>query len=246
VKLLHAGQRLPVHLHPDDRVASRQVGYPRGKTEGWFVIHAEPSSAVWLGFARPVQAEDLARVLAARDSAQLLDMLNRVPVQVGDALYVPAGTPHAIGEGVVIVEVQQASDLSILLEWWPFDSSLEAQWHLGLGMTGALAAVDYTVWDPARLQDVIRTVPGKLGRQRLFPEEADRFFRAERIGVAATLELEAAYQILVVLEGSGTVSFVSGDELTLETGDVLLAAYAAGTLHLAGQLDMVRCLCGVS
>ncbi len=243
-KLLEAGQRLPVHYHPDDTVARERLGYPRGKTEAWFVIRAEPDSRVWLGFHRPVAAEELQQLLAARDSNGLLALLREVPVRPGDALYVPAGTPHAIGEGIVIVELQQASDLSVLLEWWPFDSELAETWHLGLTPAGALAALDWTVWDDERTRTNVRHVPATPGRHRLFPEVADPYFRGERVVVTDAVELEQGYQLLIVLTGSGVVEAASGETLPLSAGDAVLAAFAAGPLRLAGQLDVVRCLPG--
>lgn len=245
IKLLEAGERLPVHLHPDDRVAREQIGYPWGKTEAWFVIHAEPGSVVWLGFRRSLAADDLAQLVRDRDSSRLLDTLFEIPVQKGQSLFVPAGTPHAIGEGIALVELQQASDLSILLEWWPFDSKFAAQWHLGLTPDGAFAAVDYTVWTEDRVREYVRSIPTTPGSHRLFPEAAEPYFRGERVIVADVVELEPAYQVLIVLDGNGVVRAPSGEEMILESGDVILAAHAAGFLSLTGSLDIVRCLPGM-
>ncbi|MFN3336069.1 MAG: type I phosphomannose isomerase catalytic subunit [Thermomicrobium sp.] len=245
VKLLDAEQRLPVHYHPDDDIARQKIHYAFGKTEAWFVIHADPGSVVWLGLRRPVTPEELAQLLVQRDSEELLKLLVEVPVQVGDALYVPAGTPHAIGDGIMIVELQQASDLSILLEWWLFGEQFEANWHLGLGHDGALAAVSYLVWDEDRLRHNVRRVVRQPGRFRLFPEAADRFFRGERIVCRGSMDLEAGYQLLIILEGQGLARATTGASLAFEAGDVFLAAHAAGPLTLEGDFDAVRCLPGV-
>ena len=245
VKLLDAGQRLPVHYHPDDNVAREQLRYPFGKTEAWFVVHAEPGSVVWLGFRRSVSDSELSRLLAERNSDGLLDLLVEVPVQRGDTFYVPSGTPHAIGEGVLIVELQQASDLSVLLEWWLFGEEFAPNWHLGLGQDGALRAIDHTVWDGVRLQQNMRHVTEEPGRHRLFPEVADRYFRGEYIVCRDEIELGPAYQLLIVVDGQGIVQPVAGEVTDLRAGDALLAGYAAGALKLLGQIEVVRCLPGL-
>lgn len=245
VKLLDAGERLPVHNHPDDDIARQKIHYVFGKTEAWFVIHAEPGSVVWLGFRRPVSPSELAQLLAQRDSERLLELLVEVPVQVGDALYVPAGTPHAIGDGIMIVELQQASDLSVLLEWWLFGEEFQANWHLGLGHEGALDALDYTVWDENHVRQNVRHVVRQPGRYRLFPETADRFFRGEQIVCRGHENLEPGYQLLIILEGQGLARATTGASLGFEAGDVFLATYAAGPLTLEGHFAAVRCLPGV-
>lgn len=246
VKLLDAGERLPVHYHPDDDIAREKMQYAFGKTEAWFVIHAEPGSVVWLGFRRPVSHAELAQLLAERDSEGLIELLVEVPVRVGDALYVPAGTPHAIGDGIMLVELQQASDLSVLLEWWLFGEEFQANWHLGLGHDGALGALDYTVWDENRVRQNVRHVLRQPGRCRLFPEAADRFFRGEQIVCRGNVDLEPAYQLLIILEGQGVARAARGTTLAFEAGDVFLAAYAAGPLTLEGYFDAVRCLPGIT
>ena len=107
VKLLDAGERLPVHCHPDDVFARRHLASPWGKTEAWIVIDAAPGSEVHLGFSEVVPDETLAGWVAGQDPA-MLRALNRVAVRPGDAILVPAGLPHAIGAGVFVVEAAGA------------------------------------------------------------------------------------------------------------------------------------------
>src|SRR5438067_6559413 len=132
VKLLDAGERLPVHCHPGDVFARRHLASHWGKTEAWIVIDAVPGGQVHLGFREAVPDEALAGWVAGQDPA-MLRALNRVAVRPGDAILVPAGLPHAIGAGVFVVELQQPTDLPVLLEWdaFPIDGAVEG--HLGLG-----------------------------------------------------------------------------------------------------------------
>ena len=172
VKLLDAGERLPVHYHPDDDFALRH-GFGHGKTEAWLIVEAKPGAAVWLGFRDEVDRDALQ---ARLDGDDLLDLLNERPVGAGDYVFVPAGVPHAIGEGILVLELQQPSDLSVLLEWSAF------------GLDGGLDL------DPGLESLDLRAFHG--GEDPV----TDAFFRAERIGAGS---LEPGFSVLVVLDGRG-------------------------------------------
>src|SRR5271156_3775154 len=102
VKLLDAGQRLPVHVHPARRFAAEHLGRPHGKTESWIVLEAEPDAAVYLGFSRDVGADELTGWTRSQDVEAMLAATNRVPVAAGDRVLCPAGTVHAIGAGILV------------------------------------------------------------------------------------------------------------------------------------------------
>lgn len=108
VKLLFPKDKLSVQVHPDDAMA-RKYGEPRGKTECWYALDAEPGAAVALGIKAGITPE---QIRTGIESATLEDMLEMVPVQKNDMLFVDAGTVHAMGPGVVILETQQTSDLT--------------------------------------------------------------------------------------------------------------------------------------
>ena len=112
--------------------------------------------AVHLGFRRDVEAETLAGWVARQDAAAMLDALHAVPVAPGDSVLVPAGIPHAIGAGVFLVELQEPTDLSVLLEWDGFAVDGVSDGHLGLGFDVALACVDRRGWGAERLAGLIR------------------------------------------------------------------------------------------
>lgn len=117
VKLLDAGERLPVHLHPDREFARRHLDCPHGKTEAWVVLEAPPDGTVHLGFVEQIAPDVLAGWVATQDTDRLLASMNSFPVAPGDTVLVPAGLPHALGAGVFVVELQEPTDWSILLEW---------------------------------------------------------------------------------------------------------------------------------
>jgi mannose-6-phosphate isomerase len=229
VKLLDAGQRLPVHFHPGREFAARELGLTHGKTEAWLIVEADPDASVWVGFSRDVGLDEVRGWMAAQDSAAMLAVLHELPVAAGDAIFVPAGTPHAIGAGILMVEVQEPTDLSVLLEWDGFELT-EDDGHLGLGWDTALQALDLGAWDEAR----VSALRGSGTGRSLLPAAADACFRAERVRRGD--ELDAGFSILVGLEGSGDL-----DGVELARGTALLVPHAAGPLTVSGDVEAIRC-----
>ncbi len=108
VKILFPKEKLSVQVHPDDAMA-RKYGEPRGKTECWYALDAQPEGQVALGILPGVEPE---KVRTAVEDATLENLLTYLPVEKGDMIFVDAGTVHAIGPGVVLLETQQNSDLT--------------------------------------------------------------------------------------------------------------------------------------
>jgi mannose-6-phosphate isomerase len=231
VKLLDAGERLPVHCHPDRDFARRRLDCAHGKTEAWVVLDAAPNSCVYLGFRRDVGADEVAGWVRGQDREELLGMLNVVPVRPGDAVFVPAGIPHAIGEGLFVAELQEPSDLSVMLEWDGYPSDRNRL--IGLELDQALACLDRSAWSTSRLAE-LRAQDGGL-----LPKAADPFFRADMLH--ARVELEPAFAVLLVLAGEGSLSTSAG-RVDLRRGHVALVPYGAGPATLDGRLDVLRCL----
>jgi mannose-6-phosphate isomerase len=243
VKLLHAGERLPVHCHPDRGFARRHLDCPWGKTEAWVIAGTEgPEAVVHLGFREAMDQGRLAGLVDGQRVEALLASLNAVPVAVGDTVLVPAGLPHAIGQGVLLVELQEPTDFSVLLEWEGFAVDGRRDGHLGLGFELALGCVDRSGWSRERLAGLRGgRGPDRPGVERLFPAEADPFFRAERLSPDPAARLEAAFSILVVTGGSGELETAAG-ALELARGDTVLVPFAAGPGEVRGRLAAVRCL----
>ncbi len=227
VKLLDAGQRLPVHFHPGRAFARDNLGLRYGKTEAWVIVEAERGAAVHVAFRRDVDLPQVREWMRAQDSAAMLDALHKLVVAPGDVVFVPAGTPHAIGEGILMVELQEPTDMSVLLEWDGFELS-EDDGHLNLGWDLALQALDRRGWDEDRAHAL--RGPG-------LPDGADPYFRAERLHRGAVLD--PGFSILVALGGKGTLA-TEGGELELRRGAAVLLPHAAGTGELRGNLELLR------
>ncbi|HEV7180033.1 MAG TPA: type I phosphomannose isomerase catalytic subunit [Candidatus Baltobacteraceae bacterium] len=114
-KIIDARDWLSVQVHPDDAYAQRVEHQPNGKTECWYVFSADKGAELVLGWNRDTSRAEYERRVA---DGTLGDILRRVPVKAGDVFYLPAGTLHAIGSGIVVFETQQASDLTYRIFDW--------------------------------------------------------------------------------------------------------------------------------
>ncbi len=114
-KFLDACLDLSVQVHPDDTRAAKLVPPDRGKTEAWYVIDAEPGSRIYAGLEPGTTRERLGQAIAEGRAA---DVLASFDAKTGDCVFIPAGTVHAIGAGIVIAEIQQSSDVTYRLFDW--------------------------------------------------------------------------------------------------------------------------------
>ncbi|HET7027968.1 MAG TPA: class I mannose-6-phosphate isomerase [Candidatus Limnocylindrales bacterium] len=257
VKLLDAANRLPTHLHPTRAFARRHLGSFFGKAEAWIVLDVreiaglEPPN-VRLGFRRDVERGELRHWIEAGESEPLLAAMHARPVHPGDVWFVPPGMPHAIGAGVFLVEVQEPTDFSIVLEvaGFPIDPGNA---NLGLGWDRAIEAVDRRGQSDAAI-DALRqpSMPLDAGsghaRSALIGPAAAPFFRAERLSIRAPLAPAwgDTYVVGVVIGGSGRVR-TAGGEIAVRAGStfaVPAAATASLEIEPAGGdlVEIVACL----
>ena len=108
VKYIFTSERLSIQVHPNDQQA-RERGLPRGKSECWYILDAEPGAVLGLGLTREVEAEELR---AAALDGSIEELIDWRPVKAADFVMVPAGTIHAIGAGISLIEIQQNSDVT--------------------------------------------------------------------------------------------------------------------------------------
>lgn len=190
VKYLFTSERLSIQVHPDD-AAARAAGFPRGKDEAWVILAAEDDARIALGTRMPLSREALRSAALDGSIEQLMDWK---PVNAGDVIYSPAGTIHAIGAGLTLVEVQQNVDLTYRL----YDYGRPRPLHLDEG----LAVADARPFDvpPPPL-------PGADGRTLLVGEGKFLMERWDWHGVR-NLELRAPGW-LVPLAGSGDAGGVA-------------------------------------
>jgi mannose-6-phosphate isomerase len=131
LKLLFTTQPLSIQVHPDDAFA-RSIGLANGKTEAWYILVARPDAQIALGLKHMLSSSQLRSAIA---DGSIVDMVQWHPARAGDVVFVPAGTIHAIGAGIVLAEIQQRSDATFRL----FDYGRQRELHLDRAVAAAVA-----------------------------------------------------------------------------------------------------------
>jgi mannose-6-phosphate isomerase len=235
LKLLFTNQPLSIQVHPDDAYA-QSIGLSNGKTEAWYVLRADPHAKVALGLKRRLTPQELRR---AADDGSISDLVVWYEVCAGDTVFVPAGTIHAIGAGLVIAEIQQRSDATFRL----FDYGRGRELHIDNAI--AVADAGYADIHVARTQ--------VTASRTLLTSNAHFTFEKIDLEPNSVWCLEAKRESwLLVLSGSARVSsfniaigdavFAHSDLVNIRTGTTGLSgllAYAGGLVpELLRRVDM--------
>lgn len=239
VKLLDPDQRLPAHFHPDKAFARRHLSLGHGKTEAWIVLDRTEDAGVGLGFAQRMDKGEVLDLVTRRDAAALRGSLERRPVTVGDAILVPAGVPHSIDAGLFVLEVQEPTDLSVLLEWEGFAVDGERDGHLGLGFPAALDALRLTPLTAEDRDRLVRAGGLSGGRPRpLLPPAADGYFRIDLLPGDGSVD--PGFAVALVLAGAAQISTEHRGGVPVRRGDAAVLPWAAGRWSVEGA-DLVVC-----
>jgi mannose-6-phosphate isomerase len=232
VKLLDPDQRLPVHYHPDQKFAAEKLHLNHGKTEAWIILEAPAEAKVGLGFNRQMTKAEVSDLVAAHDSAGLLESLVFFNVKPGDAVFVPAGVAHAIESGILVLELQEPTDLSILLEWDGFAVDGDKDGHLNLGFDSALDALRLSqLSDEENAQLLSQFNVDSKEPHAIFQSIADPFFRADYLpGFGESVE--AGFGIFLCLSGQGILEFDDGNRVETERGDAVIIPHSAGGFRI--------------
>lgn len=227
VKLIDAALPLSVQVHPDGALAKR-LGEEGGKTELWYILDAEKDAAIYYGLRDGISEKEAA---AALQGEGFDAVLRRIPVQRGEVYFLPAGLPHAIGEGVLLAEVQENSDVTYRL--YDYGRRDEAGKLRPLHVEkGTLALRTYS----DREIEELRFASGKTPRDGDTLLAATPYFRAELLSLLgeATLPRRNYLRHLLCLEGKATLR--EGDtQLSFQKGDSILLPAALGNTHLEGE-----------
>jgi mannose-6-phosphate isomerase len=222
-KFLDCNRTLSVQVHPNDEQGAQLDPPDLGKTEAWVVLAADPGSKIYAGLKPGVTPEQLAAAIAA---GHCETCLHEFEARVGDCVFIPAGTVHALGEGLVIAEIQQASDTTFRLhDWNRVDAAGNPR---QLHVDESLATIDYSR-GPVASQ---RPHPVGPGAERLV--ECDKFLLDRLIladGGTAAIGGNGSFHLLAVLEGELNVTTKSKNGTTneiLAAGQTALLPAAAG------------------
>ncbi|TWT99677.1 putative mannose-6-phosphate isomerase GmuF [Botrimarina colliarenosi] len=219
-KYLDAQKTLSVQVHPNDEQAAQQSPPDLGKTEAWLVVAAEPGGKIYAGLKEGVDRDALAAAIEAGECDQCLHAFEPQP---GDCVFIPAGTVHALGAGLVIAEIQQASNTTFrLFDWNRLDKDGKPR---PLHIEPSLAVSDYGR-GPVAPQT---PQPGDAGWERLVTCDKFLFSRAH-VAPHQSVELPGVggFRIASLVEGSGTM-LSDGFEQAMHPGETLLLPAACPT-----------------
>jgi mannose-6-phosphate isomerase len=222
MKYLDACRTLSVQVHPNDQQAAQLDPPDLGKTEAWIVLAAEPGSKIFAGLKQGVTRGELRRQI---DAGMCDHVLHQIEPEVGDCIFLPAGTVHAIGAGLVIAEIQQASDTTFrLYDWNRVDPHGNPR---PLHIEQALATIDFSR-GPINPQKPVPT--GQKGCQRLV--DCDKFVIDRcRLDNSLLIGGDNRFHLLTVLNGS---ILIDGDPsgLPLSRGQTALLPAAAAPCNV--------------
>jgi len=196
LKYLDCQQDLSVQVHPADAYARQMTPPDLGKTEAWYIVDCEPGAAIYAGLQRGICRQDL---VAALESGQVEQCLHRIEPRAGDCVFVPAGTVHALGAGLLVAEIQQSSNTTFRLYDW--DRTGPDGKARPLHVDQALEVIDFDS-GPRPIQAPRET--DQPGRQRLVECQQftlDRLSGSEMAGDEISLGADNRFHILTVPTG---------------------------------------------
>ncbi len=233
IKLIDAADNLSIQVHPDDRLAAeRHNAY--GKTEMWYVLDHEPGAQLYVGFNQPVDRQKYLDYLA---QGRLAELLQAYPVKKGDAFFIPAGTIHAIGTGMLIAEIQQTSDITYrVFDWNRIDAATGKGRELHTEL--ALDAIDFAPHTPSDYLIRTHAKPNEPATIKECP-----YFHTNALSVHGTCERSYlpldSFVILICLDGELLVEY-EGGKLALTQGETLLIPAAISGVTLTGTAQLLE------
>lgn len=228
IKFIDANKDLSVQVHPDEDLARRRHKCS-GKAEMWYIINAEPGASLLAGMSRTITPDEY---LKHMEDGTLLNVLARHNTHNGDIFFLPAGRIHSIGAGNLLLEVQQASDITYRV--YDYDrvdiNGKPRELHTDL----AIDAIDYTISN-----DCLRHYPNRKGRINLLNSI---FFDVERVIVDGKCDVPMPYDAflcLTCIDGNATIDYGEGSQETIKQGESVLVPACVKHLVINGTATII-------
>jgi mannose-6-phosphate isomerase len=251
VKLLDAGSRPPLHVHPTRDLARRIFDSQFGKAEAWAIVATRQvegalSPRVWLGFREDVSREQLRHWIEAQDVEAMRGAMNEIEVRPGDAVFVRPGLLHATGAGIFLVEAQEPTDFSIVAEYAGYPITPEEA-HMSKGWDTMLDVIDRGVVDAQELATLCAKPQRVAGNdtegwyeEDVWGAQSDPYFKAFRLFVDGQLDWPHAgrYTVNIVTAGAGVAETAHG-ALEIKAGDTFTVLGRTAPISISGDLEML-------
>ena len=237
VKLIDANDRLSVQVHPDDDYAWEHENGSLGKTEMWVVLDAKPDAKLVYGLKPGVSRERFAQAVSENNIASCL---NEISARKGDVFSIPAGLVHAIGSGLMMVEIQQNSNATYRV--YDYNRTDASGNRRPLHISKAMDVICFSMMPDAGMA-VVPIVNGQGAVQTILV--ANRYFVVERCEVDGTLCGNAdggRFELMIILEGRAQLQYPGG-EIQVRMGDSLLLPANLGSYCIIGTCSALRTWC---
>ena len=229
VKILDASDDLSVQVHPNDSFARKVENVPYGKTECWYVLSAEEGAELVLGHHAQLREELEQRM----DQGEWDKLLRRIKVKAGDFVYVPSGTIHAIGKGIVLLETQQSSDITYRVYDYDRTDATGRKRELHLERAKQVTTVPH---QDANVEQT-ETVIGDLVEKKLVEEQYFTVYQWSLNG-KATRSLTSDFLQVSVVEGEAVLK-IGDQSFEVKKGSHFILPYGLGEYEMNGKAEFI-------
>jgi mannose-6-phosphate isomerase len=254
VKYLDAAVRLPFQVHPTVEFSRRHLNANSGKTEAYYILSTRPEvnePYIHLGFQHPPTRAELRRMIVEQDIAAMEKCFEKIPVKSGDIYVVAGGLPHAIGGGVLMVEVMEPTDFVARVEFNVAGRVIpESARFMGRNVDFCLDLFSFEPMPVSAVQSHWRGQPttlektAALHREALVDARLTDKFNVLRSTITGRAEWHAkGFTVLIVVEGLGSVA-TADEKIQLQRFDRLVVPHGMGALEITGnnQVVLLECL----
>ncbi|GAB1855474.1 class I mannose-6-phosphate isomerase [Flavobacteriaceae bacterium MHTCC 0001] len=249
LKFLDAAVRLHIQCHPTIPFAQKYLNSNSGKTEAYVILDIREDIKdpyIYMGFQNPPSKEDFKTMIEEQDSEAILSCFEKIKIKPGDVFMVPGGMPHAIGEGVFMVEIMEPTDFAVRIEFERGGYVLpEEARFMNRGIDFALSMFNYDPTPVDKVKEQFFCKPQLLEKQNqstesvLIDEQKTKCFRVNRINVKdAYVKVEDAFYIGIVTMGSGTIKMESGEVFNVKKGDKFFVPYQTDKVWYTSEKEM--------
>jgi len=225
VKLLDSSIRLPLQTHPSKIFSQKYLNSNFGKAEAWYILATRKISKenpyVLIGFKPGINKDMMRKLVEKQDIKGMISFMHKVEVKPGDAIFIAPGIPHAIGEGIFMIETQEPTDFSILVEKKIGTHILkEKDCHIGLGWDKALDIFDYQGYSLHEINEKYRMKKETLSSNKggkLFRLNGGEYMKScfEMLSMEEVKDIEISFEgrfaSIVIAKGEGIISTNAGD-----------------------------------
>ena len=237
IKFIDANSDLSVQVHPTDEYAKENENGQLGKTEMWYVLDARNDAKLIYGFNRDYSEQE---IRTAINNGTLMNHLQQVPVEKGDLFFIEAGTVHAIGEGTLVAEIQENSNLTYrLYDYERVDKNgKQRELHIDKALAVANMKSSATPKQPLRVLKYDRGVASELLCRCKYFEVYRMIVNTERRQIVKYMADEISYRVLLCINGCGTISF-ENESINIYKGDCIFIPADSVEISLHGQIQFL-------